>query len=190
MRFPPISDEERKRIARDPVIDFLRRQALQRTIKWDDAEEAVMLGRGNVNDSILHRYRPACLHRARLARGHAERFRQFHARGGSDQLCSRLAHDLRGIVKMIDMSMSDENGIDLRMIPEPLRNQLRLGNGPKLQRDPEQILSRKIWIDEERRIARLEQICICPEISNFHSVARRSGDDRRRIGLDQVGIFF
>jgi hypothetical protein len=69
-------------------------------------------------------------------------------------------------------------------------NQLRLRHGPKLQPHPEQILSRKIRIDEERSIARLEQICVCPEISDSHPAARQRKDRGRRIGLDQVGIFF
>ena len=65
-------DQERKRLARDPIIDFLRRQVLKRTIKRNGAKEAVMLGWENVNDGILHRYRPAPLHNACLTRGHAE----------------------------------------------------------------------------------------------------------------------
>jgi hypothetical protein len=89
---------------------------------------------------------------------------------------------------VIDVSVRDENGIDIRMLPRPFGNKICLGNRLQFQGCPEETLTGEIGIDENNGVARFEKITVRPEIRDSDSVGW-SGGSGNRVRFDQLRVF-
>ena len=109
-------DEKGERIAEHPVVDFARRQVFGRTFERRDAKDTVMRGREHADDGAFHRIVEPARHGAFASQG-AGGFGQLHARGRRQSTSRRSARAIGGTsIKMIDMAMRHEHGVDLRML--------------------------------------------------------------------------
>src|SRR5687767_14145437 len=131
---PADLDKEGKRLAEDPVVDFARRQMGRRAFERRDAKDAVVDCRENTDVRAFHSNRCTGSGAARFVCWNAGGLGEPNAGRRRNQLRAGRAQNWRNVVKMVDVAMRYEHGVDLGMLARPLIDEVRFADWLEFQR--------------------------------------------------------
>lgn len=168
----PISDldQESERFAADPITNPLRRQGSNGLIEWDPTKDAIVLHRKNADGRTADVHLASARHRQATVSGNSDGSSQNDAGFGSDQRRAMSFEKMRCVEEMVAMAMGHKDCGD-RAGAQRSPADLWLDDGAKVKRGSNQTHSREVGIDQQGRVAGLEQIGIGAEIRHSDCTA-------------------